>query len=153
MQPRAPAEQPRRDHPGIVEYQQLVAAEELGQLGEVRIGPSAAPAVEHQQARGIPCFRRPLRYLLAGKLVVQFVDSHSRECSAGRSRMKKRSLPEHRGARVASPKASARARRLPYFLYLIEHESLIRAATRGNVTVDNYIYIFSQCVAETSTAA
>src|SRR5215813_5737336 len=99
MHPGAPAEQPRRDHPGIVEYQQLVAAEELGELGKVRIGPGAAPAVEQQQARGIPCFQRPLRDLPAGKLVVQFVDSHSRKCSAGRSRTKKRSLPRTSGSR------------------------------------------------------
>lgn len=44
------AEQPRRDHPGVVEHHQVAGAQVVEQVSELLVGQLAAGAIEHQQA-------------------------------------------------------------------------------------------------------
>ena len=76
MDPRPPSEKARGNDPRVVEHQQFIAPQELGQLQKPPILPLPLLAVEQEQSGGIPQWQRSLRDLPTRQLVVKLLDTH-----------------------------------------------------------------------------
>ncbi len=72
----APAKQPRGQNAGIVENNQLVAAQNFRQFPELTIFPRTAGAIEQEHARGIALVERMLRDSLRRQIVIELAQFH-----------------------------------------------------------------------------
>ncbi|CAD5375534.1 hypothetical protein OF001_U10221 [Pseudomonas sp. OF001] len=70
------AEQPRRDHPGVVEHHQVAGTQVVQQVGELAVADLAARAVQHQQAAGAALGQRVARDQPVGKLEMEVCNTH-----------------------------------------------------------------------------
>ena len=72
-----PAEQPRLEHAGVVENQQVAGIQHLGQIGEMPVLQRAAGAVEDQQPAVGAIRDRLLRDQVLGQVVLKVSDTHN----------------------------------------------------------------------------
>jgi hypothetical protein len=73
----AAPQQPRREHAGVVDDQEIAGAQEIGQRGNARVGQRAAGAVGHQQTRAGAVRRRFLRDEIGWEIEVEVADIHA----------------------------------------------------------------------------
>ncbi len=88
------AHEPRRDHPGVVEHQQIARAQQLGQIPHAAV--LECPLADDQQAGGIARPRRMLRDQLLRQVEVEQIDAHAREPASTVSLAQKPSLGQSR---------------------------------------------------------
>ena len=70
-----PADQPRRDHPGVVENQQVARPQQIRQLRDMPV-EKAAGRRQHQQPRRLARLGRPVGYQLARQIIVEIGETH-----------------------------------------------------------------------------
>ena len=85
MNPGAPPEQPRGDDTRIIEDEELVAPQEVGQSSKESIFDGPGSAIEQKEPRGIATFERALGDLLAREMVVEFIETHGKRQSTSKS--------------------------------------------------------------------
>ena len=102
----APAEEPRRDHPGIVEHQQIARPSSAGRSPMWRSSRRLRP--DHQQPGGIARPHRMLRDQIGGQVEVEQIDAHrSRQSAQTGGALRRRS------AALASLTGRKRRRAMP----------------------------------------
>jgi hypothetical protein len=72
--------EPRLDHPGVVEHQQIARRQQLGEIGESAVGQRPAGAVEHQQPARPALGERRLGNELLGQVEVEVARTHGARC-------------------------------------------------------------------------
>ena len=85
MNASAPPEQPRGDDTRIVEDEELITSQQVGQVSKESIFESPGSALEQKEPRGIATFERALGDLLARKMVVEFIETHGKGQSTSKS--------------------------------------------------------------------
>jgi hypothetical protein len=79
MYPRASAEQAGRENPRIVEDQQLVATEKLGQFSKTAVFEAALDPLEEEHSRSIAVGKRTLGDQFRRQRIVELSDLHARQ--------------------------------------------------------------------------
>jgi hypothetical protein len=69
-------EQTSRNDAGVVEDQELIATEEIGEFSEKAVLPGTASATEREKAGRIPLIKRPLGNLFARQTVIELFEKH-----------------------------------------------------------------------------
>ena len=72
MNPSSASEKPRRDHSGVVEYQQLVAPKRVRHFDEPAIFQTSRCAIHQKHARSITLGERSLSDELGGEQIIEF---------------------------------------------------------------------------------
>ena len=73
MNPNPVAKQPRRNHPGVIKDQQLIAPQQVRESREKLVANLASVTSQGQQTRSVPVGQGPLGDLLGRKAIVEFV--------------------------------------------------------------------------------
>jgi hypothetical protein len=61
----AAAEQTSRSDTGVIQDQELISTEQIGELSEKAVVPRTMSAIQHEKAGRIPLIKRPLGNLFA----------------------------------------------------------------------------------------
>jgi hypothetical protein len=78
-------EQPCGDDTRIIEDEELMAPEQVGQPGKKSILETPRGAIQQKEPRGIATFKRALGNLPARKMVVEFIKTHGKRQSTSKS--------------------------------------------------------------------
>jgi len=76
MDPGAPPKQAGRNDTRIVQYEEFVSAQQIGEFREEPVSEDACEPIKLQESRGFSAVQRPLSDLSSGKMVVEFVQAH-----------------------------------------------------------------------------
>src|SRR5277367_1109694 len=79
-----PPQQPRRNHPAVVQHQHIARAKQFGKLAKPAIAPLAALAIQLQHPRARPLLSGLLRNQLVGKVEVEIGNQHGVDFTAAR---------------------------------------------------------------------
>lgn len=71
----------RREHSGVVEYEQIAAAKILSEFRELRVRDATVLPPKHEQSRAAPLGRRILRDQRLWKIEIELGDMHVRTVS------------------------------------------------------------------------